>query len=130
MPTNAPNEPDCSHAPYRSWGELQIAAALTRHSIPFDYEQPVAVVDNGQTRIWYPDFSLRGLGIYVEYCGRPNDPAYQQSIERKQRVYQANGMTTLMLSPGFLRGDAPDRIRDEIRATLVERIATFDEHNR
>jgi len=46
---------------YKSWGEEQIARLLDRYGTSYQYEYPVAVVDRGKTRIWYPDFACLGL---------------------------------------------------------------------
>ena len=95
---------------------------LNRYGIPYLYEHPVAVVDQGKTRIWYPDFQLRGQGILIEYCGRPYDPAYAEGMARKDAVYAANGLTALMLTPDLFRGDWPVRVLDQIENAQVERL--------
>jgi len=43
---------------YRSRGEEQIARFLERNGIAYQYEYPLAVIDQGKTRIYYPDFRL------------------------------------------------------------------------
>lgn len=43
---------------YRSQGERRIGAYLTYHGLDFTYERPVAVVDGGKTKIWYPYVKL------------------------------------------------------------------------
>lgn len=110
---------------YRSWGELQIARMLARHGLSFQYEQPVAIVEHGRTRLWYPDFQLRGHGILLEYCGRPHDPDYAAGIERKQAVYAANGLTALMFTPDLFQGPWPTMILDQIEDVLVSRLDRF-----
>ena len=56
------NEPSYRLSPteesFRSRGETQIARCLTRYHIPYFYEHPLAVLDEGKTRVWYPDFQL------------------------------------------------------------------------
>jgi hypothetical protein len=39
---------------FRSWGETQIARCLNRYGIRYLYEHPLAVVDEGKTKIWHP----------------------------------------------------------------------------
>ena len=39
---------------YRSDGERKIGEYLKDRGIDFTYEKPVAVVDSGKTKIWYP----------------------------------------------------------------------------
>jgi hypothetical protein len=92
---------------------------LTRYRIPFLYEHPVAVIDRGMTRVWYPDYQLCGYGMLIEYCGRPEDPAYAAGMAKKEAVYRANGLTALMLTPEDLRGDWPDRILGRIEGVLT-----------
>jgi hypothetical protein len=116
---------EASRNGYRSWGETQIARMFERYGIPFTYEQPVAVVDGEKTKIWYPDFHLRGQGVFLEYCGREHDPAYAEGVARKQCVYAANGVTALFVTPAEFRGDWPTRILDRVEEMLVERLASF-----
>jgi hypothetical protein len=110
---------------FRSWGELQIARMLKRHGLGFQYEQPVAVVEHGKTRLWYPDFQLSGQGVLLEYCGRPHDPAYAEGMARKQAVYAANGLTVLMFTPDVFHGPWPTTMLDQIEGVLVGRLESF-----
>ena len=108
---------------FRSWGETQIARMLNRYEIPYLYEHPVAVVDQDKTRIWYPDFQLCGYGIILEYCGRPDDPAYAEGMAKKRAVYAANGLTALMFTPDLFRGNWPATVLDEIEKVQTDRLA-------
>lgn len=38
----------------RSQGEVQIARLLASRGIRYLYEQPLAVLDEGKLRVWYP----------------------------------------------------------------------------
>lgn len=109
-------------APYRSRGEAQIARMLARHGLPFSYEQPIAVLDEGKTRIWYPDFQLRDQGIVIEYCGRTGDSAYSDGVAHKQAVYAANGLTALMITPEIFRGSWTDVILGYLESIATERL--------
>ena len=109
---------------FRSWGETQIARMLHRYGIPYLYEHPVAVLDSGKTRIWYPDFQLRGQGILIEYCGRPHDPEYAEGMARKRAVYSTNGLTALMFTPDIFKGDWPAKILGRIEEVLTDRLET------
>ena len=51
---------------FKSRGEVQIARFLDRNSILYNYEQPLAVVDQGKTRVWYPDFQLPEYSMIIE----------------------------------------------------------------
>ena len=110
---------------YGSWGEEQIARCLDRYGVPFLYEHPLAVVDHGLTRIWYPDFQLRGDGMLIEYCGMPEKPGYAAGMARKAAVYRDNGFTAMMLTPDDLRGDWPGRILGRIEEVLADRVQSF-----
>jgi hypothetical protein len=52
--------------PFKSKGEYQIARFLERNQIRYQYEHPLAVVDRGRVRIWYPDFQLPEYGLILE----------------------------------------------------------------
>jgi hypothetical protein len=113
--------------PFKSAGEVQIARMLERYSIPYLYEHPVAVVDRGKVRVWYPDFVLPEKGMLIEYCGRRNDPAYDAATQRKAAVYRENGLSALMLRPEDLKGRWPQRILDQIEQGLVDRLESWRE---
>ena len=106
----------------KSWGERQIALLLERSGIDYFYEHPLAVVDEGKVRIWYPDFQLPHYGMLIEYFGMIDDPAYATGVERKKAVYEANGLTALLLTPEAFRGDWPSKILDRIEGVLVGRV--------
>ena len=80
------------------------------------------MVDDGKVRIWYPDFELPHYGMLIEYFGMSDDPAYAAGIERKKAVYEANGLTALLLTPEAFRGDWPSRILDRIEGVLIDRV--------
>ena len=79
-------------------------------------------MDDGKVRIWYPDFQLPHYGMLIEYFGRSDDPAYATGVERKKAVYEANGLTALLLTPEAFRGDWPSRILDQIEGVLIDRV--------
>jgi hypothetical protein len=116
---------EASRKSYRSWGEAQIARMFERYGVPFTYEQPAAVFDGERTRIWYPDFFLRGQGIFLEYRGREHDPAYDEGMARKEAVYTANGLTVLTVTPEVFRGNWPTRILDQVEEVQADRLASF-----
>ena len=110
---------------FRSYGETQIARCLNRHRIPYLYEHPLAAVDQGKTKIWHPDFQLAGYGMLIEYCGRPDDPHYADGMAKKHRVYAANGLTALMVTPDIFRGDWAGHLLDRIEGVFANRIQHF-----
>lgn len=106
----------------KSWGERQIALLLERSGIDYFYEHPLAVVDEGKVRIWYPDFQLPHYGMLIEYFGMIDDPAYAAGTEKKKAVYEANGLTAMLLTPEAFRGEWPSRILDQIEGVLIDRV--------
>ena len=125
MTHQAYSSPSLQQHPLRSWGEAQVARLLNRHRIPYLYEHPVAVLDQQRTRLWYPDFQLRDYGMLIEFCGRPDDPAYAAGMAKKQSVYRANGLTALMLTREDLRGDWPNTVFSRVEGILADRLARF-----
>ena len=112
---------------YRSKAEVQIARLLDRERIAFQYEYPLAVVDRGRTRIWYPDFRLREYGMILEYFGMTGDPTYRKRAEHKMDVYRRNGIDGVFLTPESFQGDWPDKVLGEIGGVLQGRLDRFYE---
>ena len=112
---------------FRSRGEEQIARLLDRHRIRYLYEHPLAVMDRGKVRIWYPDFQLPRYGMVIEYFGMERDSEYAAATRKKLRVYEANGVAALLLRSEDLKGYWPRRILGLIEESLVERLEGFRE---
>ena len=110
---------------YKSRAEVQIARFLDRYDIAYKYEWPIAVVDHGQTKIWYPDYSLPQYGMIIEYFGLNNDPSYKRRTEHKMRVYRQNGIDGVFLNEASFKGDWPTRILGQIEDVLEKRIDRF-----
>ena len=106
-----PGEPQ-----YRSRGEAQVGRLLDRYGIPFFYEQPLVLQEQGQRRVYWPDFTLPTYGhLIVEYAGMPDRPEYMARAQRKQAAYAANAVPSLFLYPSDLAGrDWPERIVQRI----------------
>jgi hypothetical protein len=105
------------HEPrYRSRGEAQVGRLLDRHGIPFLYEQPTLIHDDGRHRVWHPDFTLPDLASrIVEYAGMPDVPEYARSIQYKQRVYRDNGIVAVFVYPYDLTGPSwPEQVLKRI----------------
>ena len=114
---------------YNSWGEEQIARLLDRSRITYQYEYPVAVVDRGKTRIYYPDFRLPEYGLIIEYFGVNGDSGYDQRRRHKIEVYREAGIDGLFLTRDSLRGDWPKKILGEIEDILKGRLEKFYGHS-
>lgn len=110
---------------YRSKGEVQIARLLERHGMLYRYEHPLAVVDNGKTKIWYPDFYLPEYGMIIEYFGLNGDSGYRARAKHKVEVYRSMGIEGLFLSEDSFRGDWPTKIMGQIEDILGARLSSF-----
>lgn len=81
---------------YHSKGEYEIAKFLHEMNIDFEYEFPLAVVDGGRVKIWYPDFYLKEYQIVIEYFGMYNyNEGYRESTEHKKSVFKECGIQFL-----------------------------------
>ncbi|MCK4601817.1 MAG: hypothetical protein KAU28_05090 [Phycisphaerae bacterium] len=80
--------------PYRSRQETHVGRMLDRYGIPFFYEQPVLVYDNGRHEIVKPAFTLPTYaGLVVEYADKSHDS------RRMERVYHDNGIPAVIIRP-------------------------------
>jgi len=112
-------------AVYKSRAEVQIARLFEREGIAFRYEHPLAVVDRGRLRVWYPDFTLPEYGMIVEYFGMSGDPGYRDRMEHKMRVYRQSGIEGVFLTEESLTGPWAERILGKIEGVLHRRLDQF-----
>lgn len=110
---------------FKSKGEMQIARLLDRNNIAYQYERPVAVVDRGKVRIWYPDFDLPEYGMIIEYFGVNGKQDYDEQAKYKIKVYKQNGIEGLFLTEACFKGDWPGQIVGQIEDVLKSRIDRF-----
>jgi len=113
---------------YKSWGEEQIARFLDRNKIKYQYEYPLAIVDYGKIRTWYPDFRLPEQGIIIEYLGINGNSNYDEQSRHKIQVYKKEGIDGLFLTRDSLRGDWPGKILGGIEDILKGRLERFYRH--
>jgi hypothetical protein len=111
--------------PYKSWGEEQIARLLDRNGITHQYEYPLAVVDRGKVRIYYPDFRLPEFGMIIEYFGINGNSSYDECTRHKIKIYKQAGIDGLFLKRDSLRGDWSTKIMGQIEAILKGKIDRF-----
>lgn len=112
---------------YKSRGEVQIAGLLDREGIAYRYEYPLAVIDQGKLRIWYPDFYLPDYGMIIEYFGVHGNAEYDRRTEHKMKVYQATGIEGVFLNEQTLRTQWPTGIVRQIENILTQRLRRFHE---
>ena len=99
---------------FRSEGERRIANTLHTYGIPFVYEQPISLWDNGKKVTLKPDFYLPNLGIFIEYYGRVTNPDYDQRASKKQTLYQNAGHPVVPIYPWNLCENWPDYLFKEL----------------
>ena len=119
-----PRSDNILRLPYKSRPERDIAYMLDRHRIPFIYEKPIAVVDDGKTRLWYADFALR-TGLLIEYFGVNGDPGYADRTRHKLKVYEQNQYDVLALYPPDMCGAWQNTLLDRIGMTLESRAQEY-----
>ena len=117
-------------SPYKSKGEQRIADFLQSRGIAFQYEYPLAIRDQGQVRIWYPDFRLSEYGTIIEYFGMCGNPAYDEQMAHKISAYRAVGVDGIYLTESSFRGDWQGLILDRIEQTLEGRLRRIYAVNR
>ena len=80
----------------RSKSEMLIADTLTRMGVPYHYEYPLTLNDNGHTFTMNPDFlclNLRTRQEFIwEHFGMMDDAAYSSKTVKKLRTYAQNGI--------------------------------------
>ncbi len=106
---------------YKSRVERQIGDLLAERQIPFIYEKPTAVIDDGLTKIWHPDFSLQ-YGLLIEYFGMTGNRDYIEQARHKLSVYRDNQLDTIPLYPPDIIPGWQDHLIDRIGHTLEDRL--------
>ena len=118
---------------YKSGGEKKIARYLTSQHIDFTYERPVAVLDQGKTKIWYPDFFMDGFHIILEYLGMNRSSRGAEINDYKRKVYSSNKMDLIEIYPEDFGGNWKGIIQRGICETLESRVqnyfSRFDSYN-
>ena len=81
--------------PYKSKEHKTIADALTQYGVPFTYQQPTLVIENGKRFLEYADFFLPSYrGLAIDYIIESNSAVYR----RKKNVYQDNQIPAVLVS--------------------------------
>jgi hypothetical protein len=111
---------------YKSVGERRIARMLDDVGIDYVYEPGLLVNDAGMQRIWYPDFGLPQYGMYLEYFGMVNDPAYDARTRHKLDVYRENKIDVISVYPENLKGNYCGRILNEVHQTMQHRLSDLE----
>ena len=109
---------------YKSRTEREIGQLLTSRRIPFVYEKPTAVIDDGKFRVYYPDFNLQ-YGLLIEYFGVNGERDYIERTRHKLKVYQENQLDTIPLYPQDIIPGWQEHLLDRIGTALETRVREF-----
>ena len=110
---------------YKSDGEKRIGTYLQKRNINFSYERSVAVVDNGKTKLWYPDFFLDDFHVLIEYLGMNGNQQSAKINDYKRGVYRANRFDVIEIYPTDFKGEWQLKIDGGIRNTLERRVRDY-----
>lgn len=121
---------DSEQHAFKSAGERRIAEFLEASGIRYAYEQPLLVLDQGKPRIWYPDFALLQLAIYIEYYGITGDPDYDRCTRHKREVYKAMELDVIPVYPATFRTDWQGYILDHAERIHTRRHGATSETRR
>ena len=110
---------------YKSEGEKRIGTYLHERGIEFTYEKPVAVVDNGKTKIWYPDFCLDNYHILIEYLGMNGNQQNTKINDYKRKVYHENRLDLIEIYSSDFKRNWQQKIDVGIKGTLEGRVRDY-----
>ena len=113
---------------YKSRGEREIAGFLDRYKIVNQYEYPLAIVDRGKTKIWYPDFRLPEYGMIIEYFGMNGNSSYNDQMAHKIKVYEEAGINGIYLANSAMRGPWQETIIERIEQVLKGKLRKIQRH--
>ena len=117
-----------NYSALKSRGEREIAGFLNEQRIAYQYEYPLAVIDRGQTRIWYPDFKLPEYGMIIEYFGMNGNHSYNDQMAHKMKVYQEAGIDGIYLIESSMRGPWQELITERIEQVLEGKLRKIQRH--
>jgi len=74
--------------------EKMVANYLEEKGYTLLYQPQVSIIDEGERdRLWYPDFLIKKLGLYVEVCGADRPKDYQRRME----IYKKNKIPIILV---------------------------------
>lgn len=107
---------------FKSKGERKIAGFLGEQKIAYQYEYPLAIVNMGKTKIWYPDFSLPEYGMIIEYFGMNGNSSYNDQMAYKIRAYNDAGINGIYLVNSSMNGPWQEMIVNRIQQIIEGRL--------
>ena len=117
-----------SYSLFKSKGEREIASYLDEQGVAYQYEYPLAIIDRGQTRIWYPDFRLPEYGMIIEYFGMNGNSGYNDQMAHKMKAYREAGIDGIYLIESSMRGPWQDLITERIEQVQEGRLRRIQRH--
>ena len=111
-----------NYSTFKSKGEREIASYLDEQGMAYQYEYPLAILDRGKTRIWYPDFRLPEYGMIIEYFGMNGNNSYNEQMAHKMKVYKDAGVDGIYLLESSLRGPWQELIAERIEQVQEGRL--------
>jgi hypothetical protein len=83
--------------PYETKDELKVGRMLDRYGIPFFYQQPTIIYNEGMNEIWKPSFTLYSYGgAVVDYVAGENQ---QEQRLSRDKIYRYNQIPAAVLGP-------------------------------
>ena len=98
-----------------------------RLGITYKYEYPLAIMDRGRLRLWYPDYQLTECGAVIEYAGVNGNEEYDNCIKHKKSVYAENSIPVIFLYSDIFKGYWPEKLMNKIRDLQKSRIKHIDQ---
>ncbi|MFC1763583.1 hypothetical protein ACFL6U_16080 [Planctomycetota bacterium] len=72
---------------------------LDRYGIPFFYQQPTIIYNEGRNEIWKPSFTMYSYGgTVVDYVAESSDNPQERMLNR-DKIYKYNQIPAVLLGP-------------------------------
>lgn len=85
--------------PYKTKDELKVGRMLDQYGIPFFYQQPTIIYNEGKNEIWKPSFTLYSYGgAVVDYVADSSENAQERVLSR-DKIYRYNQIPAAVLGP-------------------------------
>ena len=85
--------------PYETKDELKVGRMLDQYGIPFFYQQPTIIYNEGTNEIWKPSFTLYSYGgAVVDYVADSSENA-QERVPNRDKIYRYTQIPAVVLGP-------------------------------
>jgi len=103
---------------YKSQSERRIAGFLTKHSIPFIYEDIISFIEDGKYNIFYPSFRLPS-GLLIEYFGRDRHTDSGEQPQCKLELYIRNYICVIPFYSADFQGKWERKLLQKIKSVSL-----------